>query len=126
MSVYLAYVDKIAKHNRGVKYLLLAVDSLSRYLKVEPLKMKYATETAQNFKKMIKQRQTEDVWVADGREFLGSFEAISTERWIHLYSTFSEKKSAFAKKIYVLWRKNLQIPRRKFGLFIPRQIGCVC
>ena len=51
MSVDLAYVDKIAKHNRGVKDLLLAVDSLSRYLKVAPLKTKYATETAQNFKK---------------------------------------------------------------------------
>ena len=51
MSVDLAYVDKIAKHNRGVKYLLLAVVCLSRYLKFEPMKTKYATETAQSFKK---------------------------------------------------------------------------
>ena len=53
-SVDLAYVDKLAKYNRSVKYLLVAVDCLSRYLRVEPLKTKYATETASAFKKMIK------------------------------------------------------------------------
>ena len=45
-SVDLAYVDKIAKYNFGVKHVLVAVDCLSRYLRVEPLKTKYATETA--------------------------------------------------------------------------------
>ena len=37
-SVDLAFVDKLAKYNSGVKYLLVAVDCLSRYLRVEPLK----------------------------------------------------------------------------------------
>ena len=37
-SLDLAYVDKIAKYNRGVQYLLIAVDCLSRYLRVEPQK----------------------------------------------------------------------------------------
>ena len=50
-SVDLAYVDKLAKYNRNVKYLLVAVDCLSRYLRVVPLKTKYATETASAFKK---------------------------------------------------------------------------
>ena len=126
MSVDLAYVDKIAKHNRGVKYLLLAVVCLSRYLRVEPMKTKYATETAQNFKKMIKHKQPEEVWVDDGTEFLGNFEAISTERWIHLYSTFGEKKSAFAERNMRSLKKKLEIPRRKIGLIMPRQNRCVC
>ena len=56
-SVDLAFVDKLAKYNSGVKYLLVAVDSLSRYLRVESLKTKCATETAQAFKKMIKHKQ---------------------------------------------------------------------
>ena len=30
-SLVLAYVNSLAKHNRDVKYLLLAVDCLSRY-----------------------------------------------------------------------------------------------
>ena len=36
----LAHVDKLSKYNRDVKYLLIAVDCLSRYLHVEPLKTK--------------------------------------------------------------------------------------
>ena len=33
-----AFVDKIAMPNDGVKFLLVCVDVLSRYLRVEPLK----------------------------------------------------------------------------------------
>ena len=97
-SVDLAYVDKLAKYNGGVNNLLVAVDCLSRYLRVEPLKTKYATETAQFFKKIIKHKQPEKVWVDNGIEFLGAFKALCTERGIHLYSTFSEKMSAFAER----------------------------
>ena len=57
-SVDLAYVDKLGKYNRNVKYLLVAVDCLSRYLRVEPLKTKYATETASAFKKNDKKQAT--------------------------------------------------------------------
>ena len=49
-SLDLVYVDKLAKLNRGVRYLLVAADCLSRYLRVEPLKTKYAKETAEALK----------------------------------------------------------------------------
>ena len=62
-SLDLAYVDKLAKKNKDVKYLLVAVDCLSRYLRVEPLKSKYATITADAFKKMIKNKRPKKVWV---------------------------------------------------------------
>ena len=35
-SIDVAYVDKLAKYNNGVKYLLVAVDVLSRFLRVVP------------------------------------------------------------------------------------------
>ena len=97
-SLDLAYVDNLAKYNRDVKYLLVAVDCLSRYLRVEPMKTKYATEAANAFKKMIKHKQPEKVWVDDGTEFLGAFKRLCNSRAIHLYSTFSEKKSVFAER----------------------------
>ena len=105
-SVDLAFVDKFAKYNSGVKYLLVAVDCLSRYPRVEPLKTKYATETAEAFKKMIKHNQPKKVWVDDGTEFLGAFKALCNKSGIHLYSTFSENKSAFAEK-NILSLKNI-------------------
>ena len=60
-SLDLAHVDKLSKYNRNIKYLLVAVDCLSRYLRVEPLTTKYATETAEAFQKMIKNKQPEKV-----------------------------------------------------------------
>ena len=50
-------MDKLAKENKDVKYLLVAVDCLSRYLRVEPLKSKYATTTADAFEKMIRNKR---------------------------------------------------------------------
>ena len=97
-SLDLAHVDKLANYNRDVKYLSVAVDCLSRYLRQEPMKTKYATEAAQEFKKMIMLKQPLKVWVDDGKEFLGAFESLCEKRRIHLYSNFSEKKSALAKR----------------------------
>ena len=97
-SLDLAHVDKLAKYNRNVKFLLVAVDCLSRYLRFEPLKTKYATETAKAFRNMIKHKQSKKVWLDDGTEFLGAFKTLFNKRGIHLYSTFSEKKSAFAER----------------------------
>ena len=97
-SLDLAHVDKLAKYNRNIKYLLVAFDCLSRYLRVEPLKTKYATEAAEAFKKMIKNKQPEKVWVDDGTKFLGEFKKLCNKRGIQLNNTFSEKKSAFAER----------------------------
>ena len=58
-SLDLAHVDKLAKYNRDVKYILVAVNCLSRYLGVEPIKKKYATEATQGLKKDEVQTTTE-------------------------------------------------------------------
>ena len=79
-SLDLAHVDKLAKYNRKIKYLLVAVDCLSRYLRVEPLKTKYSTEASEAFKKMIKNKQPEKVWVDGGTEFLGEFTQLCNKR----------------------------------------------
>ena len=52
-SIDVAYVDKLAKYNHGVKYLLVAVDVLSRKLRVQPMRSKSASETAKSFARMI-------------------------------------------------------------------------
>ena len=90
-SVDLAYKDKQANYNRNVKCLLVAVDCLSRYLRAEPLKTKYAMETVLAFKKMIKNKQPQKVWVEYGTEFLEAFKTFCDKRGVHIYSTFSEK-----------------------------------
>ena len=46
-------MDKITNQKSGTKYLLVAVDILSRYLRVQPLKNIYATTVKDVFLKMI-------------------------------------------------------------------------
>ena len=104
-SLDLAYVDKLAKYNRGVRYLLVAVDCLFRYLRVEPLKTKYAKETTEAFKKMIKTKQPKRVWVEKGTEFKGEFEKLCTKRKIIKYNTHSEKKISVCRKKHSIAEK---------------------
>ena len=54
----LAFVDKLASQNKGVKYLLVAVDVFSRFVRVQTMKTKYAKDTLQAFKKMISRKNT--------------------------------------------------------------------
>ncbi len=97
-SMDLAFVDKLAKYNRGVKYLMVAVDVLSRYVRVEPLKTKDAKDVSKAFKKMIKNKQPQKVWTDKGTEFKGDFKKLCDKRGIEIYHTESETKSAFAKR----------------------------
>ena len=90
-------MDKVAQHNNGVKYLLVAVDVLSRYLRVQPMKAFYAKDAAEAFKKMIKQKQPERVWKDKGSEFKGVFKKFREKKEIHLYTTENENKSAIAE-----------------------------
>ena len=91
-------MDKVAQHNNGVKYLLVAVDVLSRYLRVQPMKTLYAKDAVEAFKKMIKKKQPEKVWTDKGSEFKGDFKKLCEKKGIHLYTTESETKSAFAER----------------------------
>ena len=97
-SLDLAHVVKLLKQNAGIQYLLIAVDCLSRFLRVEPLKLNYTTTTAEAFKQMIKQKQPKKIWVDAGTEFKGNFKTLCRRRNIEIYHTFSEKKSAFAER----------------------------
>ena len=95
----LAFVDKLASQNNGVKYLLVAVDIFSRFVRVQTLKIKYAKDTLQAFRKMISQKNTpEKLWVDKGTEYGGTFKKFCKEKDIEVYSTMSETKAAFAER----------------------------
>ena len=41
----MAFVDKLAKQNNGVKYLLIAADIFSRFVRVQTMKTRCAEDT---------------------------------------------------------------------------------
>ena len=52
-SIDVAFMEKLAEHNNGYKYLLVAVDTLSRKTRVEAMKSKFSEETCRAFKKWL-------------------------------------------------------------------------
>ena len=97
-SLDLADVSKLQSYNKGTRFLLVAVDVLSRYVRVEPLKDKTAKTTALAFAKMIKTKTPEKVWTDKGGEFKGAFKTLCDKKGIDYYTTQSEMKSAFAER----------------------------
>ncbi len=99
-SMDLAYVDKLARYNDNVHYLLVCVDVLSRFLRIEPLVNKEADTTKEGLQHMIKRdnKRPHKIWVDNGTEFLGEFGAFCRKNDIVVYSTHSETKSALAER----------------------------
>ena len=94
----IAYVDKLAKENNGVKYLLLRQDLFDRTVNAKGMKPKDSQETVKAFSSTItKRNRPKKIWVDKGTEFAGAFKKFCTAERIQVYSTMSETKAAFAE-----------------------------
>ena len=93
-------MQSLSKYNKGVKYLLCAIDLFSKYAWVIPLKDKKGTSIVNAFQKMIsKERKPNKIWVDQGIEFhKQSFKDFLKINNIEMYSTFIEGKSVVAER----------------------------
>lgn len=108
-SIDVAYLEKIAKFNDGFKYLLLAVDTLSRKIRVRPMRSKTSVAAKLAFENMLNFDTLEfpiKIWVDQGKEFKGEFQKFCDTNQIELYSTYSETKSCMAER-YIRTLKTL-------------------
>ena len=95
----LAYVDKLAKDNNGVKYLLVRQDLFDRTVDAKGMKTKDSNETVKTFSKMItKKNRPKKTWVDQGTEFAGEFKKFCSAEAIEIYSTISETEAAFVER----------------------------
>ena len=95
----LANVDKLAKENNGVKYLLVRQDLFDRTVNAKGMKTKDSQETVKAFSSMItKKNRPKKIWVDKGTEFSGAFKKFCAAEWIQIYSTMSDSKAAFAER----------------------------
>ena len=64
-------MQSLSRKNKGIKYLLCAIDLFSKYAFVIPLKDKKGISTVNAFNKIIKQsnRKPNKIWVDQGAEF---------------------------------------------------------
>ena len=95
----LAYVDKLAKENNGVMYLLVRQHLFDRTVNAKGMKTNYSQETVKAFSSMITKRNpSKKIWVDTGMEFCGAFKKFCTAEGIQVYSTMSGTKAAFAER----------------------------
>ena len=95
----LAYVDKLAKENNGVKYLLVRQDLLDRTVSSKGMKTKDSQKTVKVFSSMItKRNRPKKSWVDKGTECAGAFKKFCTTEGKQVYSNISETKAAFAER----------------------------
>ena len=95
----LAYVDKLAKDNREIKYLLVRREVFDKTIDVRGLKTKDSKETLRAIAQMItKRKRPQKIWVDKGKEFAGEFKKFCDREGIQIYSTMSETKAAFAER----------------------------
>ena len=100
-GVDLADMQSLSKKNKGIKYLLCAIDLFRKYAFVVPLKDTKGISITNAFKKIIKQsnRKPNKIWLDQGGEFYNrDFKKWLSSNDIIMYSTFNEGKSVVAER----------------------------
>ena len=101
-GVDLADMQSLSKKNKGIKYLLCAIDLYSKYAFVIPLKDKKGISIVSGFNQIIKQsnsRKPNKIRVDQGSEFYNNvFKKWLSDNDIIMYSTDNEGKSVVAER----------------------------
>ena len=103
-------MQSLSKKNKGIKYLLCAIDLFSKYAFAVLLKDKKGISIVNAFNKIIKQsnRKPNKIWVDQGGEFYNHF----LKKWLSdndiiMYSTFNEGKSVVAERFITTLKNKL-------------------
>ena len=94
-------MQSLTKYNKGIKYLLCAIDLFSKYARVIPLKDKKGTSIVNAFQKILdsSNRKPNKIWVDQGSEFYNnSFNNFLKINDIEMYSTCNEGKCVVAER----------------------------
>ena len=100
-SVDLVDMQLLSKYNKGIKYLLCAIDLFSKYAFIVTLKDKKGASVVNAFQKILDKsgRKPNKIWVDQGGEFYNH----SFKKWLEdndttTYSTYSEGKSVVVER----------------------------
>ena len=104
----LACVDKLAKDNNGVKYLLVRQDLFDRTVDAKGMKKKIPRKLFVHFWLWLqKKNPPKKSWVDRGTELAGECKKVCKTEGIQSYSTMSETKAAFAERTIQSLKKTL-------------------
>ena len=92
----LADMQALSKENEGYKFLLLVIDTFSKYGWIVPLKDKKGETIVKALKEIFKEsgRRPDKLWTDKGREFFNK----DVRDLVYLYATENEEKSSIAER----------------------------
>ena len=98
----LADMQLVSKYNKGIRYILCAIDLFSKYAFVVPLKDKKGISIVNAFQSILdnSKRKPNKIWVNQGSEFYNThFKKLLKDNNIEMYSTHNEGKSVVAERL---------------------------
>ena len=122
-GVDLADMQLISKYNKGIRYLLCAIDLFSKYAFVVPVKDKKGTTIVNAFQNVLNnsKRKPNKIWVDEGSEFYNNvFKKWLNEQSNEKYPKFnvgdhvriSRYKHIFAKAYAPNWSEKIFVVKK--------------
>ena len=101
----LADMKALSKENEGVNFLLLVIDTFSKYGWIVPLKNKKAQTIVKALKEIFKEsgRRPNKLWTDKGTEFFNK----DVKDLVYLYATENEEKSSIAERWIRTMKENM-------------------
>ena len=94
-------MKSLDKYNKGIKYLLCAIDLFCKYAWVIPIKYKKCVTFTNTFQKIMKEsnRKPNKIWVDKGSEFYNNyFKKWLKDNDVEMYSIHNKGKSVAAER----------------------------
>jgi transposase InsO family protein len=124
-------IQPLSKENSGFRYLLVVIDTFSRYAWVEPLKSKSGQEVVRGFREIFKSsvgRKPQKVCTDMGKEYLNKElqQFFNTNNIIH-YSLASDTKASLAERFNrtlkeLMWRYFTANKTRHYVDILPKLV----
>lgn len=89
-----------ARFNKGFRYILVVIDTFSKYVWAFPVKRKTGKEVATAMRKVLKQRVPRNLQTDAGKEFYNKdFATLMTKHQVNHYSTYSNMKASIVERV---------------------------
>lgn len=96
----LLVMKKYAAENKDFKYILVVLDTFSKYLWLQPLRRKLASHVTPAFQKLFSSRTPKFLHVDKGKEFRNkSLKSLLKKHNIIMYHSESKEKSAIVERV---------------------------
>lgn len=100
LAIDIADMSMFSRTNRGYKYLLMIIDTFSKYGWIFPLKSKTGKDVAEALKKLFKSGvKCNKIWSDRGKEFLNKHvQKVFEDNDVTIYHTENEEKSCICER----------------------------